>query len=90
MLVVYGVGSWLGNLYRGESRGRGRRRRYFHSLRSIEALLLKAPEDDARMSDRDRGMLIVTTSGLRVWATGIGSSLREVGNDPPVADTRHS
>ncbi|BEI84160.1 hypothetical protein CcaverHIS002_0407640 [Cutaneotrichosporon cavernicola] len=56
---------------------KGRRRRYFHSLRDIEELLLKAPEDDALMSDKDRGLLIVTTSGLRVWATGIGSGVRQ-------------
>lgn len=78
MLLLYGVFGWLRRIYAGEGRNKGRRRRYFHSLRAIEELLLKAPEDDVRMSDKDRGLLIVTTSGLRVWAAGIGSGVREV------------
>ncbi len=78
VLLLYGVWGWLRRLYVGEGRNKGRRRRYFHSVRALEELLLKAPEDDVRMSDKDRGLLIVTTSGLRVWATGIGSANREV------------
>ncbi|KLT44268.1 NCA2-domain-containing protein [Cutaneotrichosporon oleaginosum] len=77
VLLLYGIWGWLRRLYVGEGRKKGRRRRYFHSLRAIEELLLKAPEDDVRMSDKDRGLLIVTTSGLRVWAAGIGSGVRE-------------
>ncbi|GMK59437.1 hypothetical protein CspeluHIS016_0800430 [Cutaneotrichosporon spelunceum] len=77
VLLLYGFCGWLQRVYAGEGRQKGRHRRYFHSLRAIEELLLKAPEDNALMSDKDRGLLIVTTSSLREWATGIGSAVRE-------------
>jgi hypothetical protein len=48
-------------------------------MRNVERLLLTAPEDEARMSDKDRGLIIVSVSGLRTWATGISSARREVG-----------
>jgi nuclear-control-of-ATPase protein 2 len=46
-------------------------------MREVERLLLTAPEDDTRMSDRDRGLIIVSVSGLRTWAVGISSRRRE-------------
>jgi hypothetical protein len=38
---------------------------------------LTAPEDEHEMTQRDRGLLIVSVSGMRTWAAGLGSS-REV------------
>lgn len=32
------------------------------------------------MSDRERGRLIVSVSGMRTWAAGLGGSKREVGS----------
>lgn len=46
-------------------------------MRDIERILLTAPEDDQEMTQRDRGLLIVSVSGMRTWAAGLGSS-REV------------
>jgi hypothetical protein len=42
------------------------------------------------MTQRDRGLLIVSVSGMRTWAAGLGSS-REVGSIlGNFADVRHS
>lgn len=38
---------------------------------------MTAPEDEHEMTQRDRGLLIVSVSGMRTWAAGLGSS-REV------------
>lgn len=46
-------------------------------MRDVERILLTAPEDDQEMTQRDRGLLIVSVSGMRTWAAGLGSS-REV------------
>lgn len=78
VLVVYALWGWLRGIVRGENRGKGRRRRYFNGLREVERLLIESPEDNSRMSDRDRGTLIVSVSGLRTWAAGITSTRREV------------
>ena len=43
----------------------------------MERILLTAPEDEHEMTQRDRGLLIVSVSGMRTWAAGLGSS-REV------------
>ncbi|WVR04733.1 hypothetical protein IAU60_001744 [Kwoniella sp. DSM 27419] len=76
-LVLYGLGGWLRGVWRGEKRGKGRKREYFNGLRSIERLLITAPKDSQEMSDKDRGLLIVSVSGLRTWAAGLGGSGRE-------------
>jgi nuclear-control-of-ATPase protein 2 len=33
VLILYGFGGWLKGVWRGEQRGKGRRRRYFNGLR---------------------------------------------------------
>jgi nuclear-control-of-ATPase protein 2 len=33
VLILYGLGGWLKGVWRGEQRGKGRRRRYFNGLR---------------------------------------------------------
>ena len=76
-LILYGVGGYLRSAWKGEKRGKARRRRYFNGVRDIERILLTAPEDDQEMTQRDRGLLIVSVSGMRTWAAGLGSS-REV------------
>ncbi|KAL1407260.1 Nuclear control of ATPase protein 2 [Vanrija albida] len=77
VLVVWALWGWLRGIVRGENRGKGRRRRYFNGMREVERLLIVSPEDNSRMSDRDRGTLIVSVSGLRTWAAGITSTRRE-------------
>ncbi|RSH79789.1 Nuclear control of ATPase protein 2 [Apiotrichum porosum] len=77
VLLLWGAWGWVSSLWTGENRGKSRRRRYFHGMRNVERLLLTAPEDEARMSDKDRGLIIVSVSGLRTWATGISSARRE-------------
>ncbi|WVQ98162.1 hypothetical protein IAU59_005284 [Kwoniella sp. CBS 9459] len=76
-LVLYGLGGWFRGVWRGEKRGKGRRRQYFNGVRSIERLLITSPKDAQEMSDKDRGLLIVSVSGLRTWATGLGGDNRE-------------
>ncbi|RSH92300.1 Nuclear control of ATPase protein 2 [Saitozyma podzolica] len=83
VLILYGFGGWLKGVWRGEQRGKGRRRRYFNGLRDIERLLLTTPKHDEEMSDRDRGLLIVSVSGLRTWAGGLGGN-----RDPFLGDLR--
>ncbi len=46
--------------------------------RDVERLLITSPKDEQEMLDRDRGLLIVSVSGMRSWATGLGGSNREV------------
>jgi nuclear-control-of-ATPase protein 2 len=77
VLVLWGVWNWVVTSWRGEHRGKARVRRYFTGLRDVERILITAPEDDARLSNRDRGMIIVSVSGLRTWAVGMGSSTRQ-------------
>lgn len=77
ILVLWMVWGWIRNLTSGAKRGKGRKRRYFYGMRSIERLLITSTKEDGRMNDRDRGMLIVDVSGLRVWAAGIKRSKRE-------------
>lgn len=59
----------------------------------MERILLTAPEEEDQMTQRDRGLLIVSVSGMRTWAAGLGSS-RDVrflsGKNGRVADLRHS
>ncbi|KAK4683942.1 nuclear control of ATPase protein 2, partial [Tremellales sp. Uapishka_1] len=74
VLILYGIGGWLQGVWRGEKRGKAQRRRYFNGLRDIEKLLLTYPKNEEEMTDRDRGLLIVSVSGLRSWATGLGGS----------------
>ncbi|OCF33869.1 hypothetical protein I316_04581 [Kwoniella heveanensis BCC8398] len=76
-LVLYGLGGWFRGVWRGEKRGKGRKRQYFNGVRSIERLLITAPKDTQEMSDKDRGLLIVSVSGLRTWATGLSGNNRE-------------
>lgn len=76
-LILYGLGGYLRSAWKGEKRGKQRRRRYFNGLRDVERILLTAPEDEHEMTQRDRGLLIVSVSGMRTWAAGLGSS-REV------------
>lgn len=80
-LILYGLGGYVRSAWKGEKRGKGRRRRYFTGLRDVERILLTAPEDNQEMTQRDRGLLIVSLSGMRTWAAGLGSS-REVSNWP--------
>ncbi|KAK8847520.1 hypothetical protein IAR55_005378 [Kwoniella newhampshirensis] len=77
VLVLYGLQGWLQGVWKGEKRGKGRRREYFNGLRSIERLLITAPKGKEEMSDRDRGLLIVSVSGMRTWAAGLGGSSRD-------------
>ncbi|WVQ83182.1 hypothetical protein IAT38_005321 [Cryptococcus sp. DSM 104549] len=76
VLVLYGLGGWLQGVWKGEKRGKGRKRAYFNGLRSIERLLITSPKDAQEMPDRDRGLLIVNVSGMRTWATGLAGSAR--------------
>jgi nuclear-control-of-ATPase protein 2 len=76
-LILYGLGGYLRSAWKGEKRGKTRRRRYFNGLRDVERILLTAPEEEQQMTQRDRGLLIVSVSGMRTWAAGLGSS-REV------------
>ncbi|AFR97473.1 hypothetical protein CNAG_04746 [Cryptococcus neoformans var. grubii H99] len=75
LLILYGFGGWLQGVWKGEKRGKSRRQAYFHSLRSIERLLITSPE--AEMTHRDRGLLIISVSSLRSWAIVLGASKRE-------------
>ncbi|KIR60442.1 hypothetical protein I314_03737 [Cryptococcus bacillisporus CA1873] len=75
LLILYGFGGWLQGIWKGEKRGKSRRRAYFHSLRSIERLLITSP--DGEMTHRDRGLLIISVSNLRSWAVVLGASKRE-------------
>lgn len=77
ILVLWMVWGWVRDLTSGANRGKGRKRRYFYGMRSIERLLITSTNEDGRMDDRDRGMLIVDVSGLRVWAAGMKRSRRE-------------
>ncbi|WWC86785.1 uncharacterized protein L201_001664 [Kwoniella dendrophila CBS 6074] len=76
LLVLYGLGGWLRGVWKGEKRGKGRKKQYFNGLRSIERLLITSPKDSEEMSNKDRGLLIVSVSNLRTWSTGLvpGSS----------------
>ncbi|ORX33993.1 ATP synthase regulation protein NCA2-domain-containing protein [Kockovaella imperatae] len=74
VLILYGVGGWLRGFWRGEQRGKSRRKTYFYGLRDIERLLLVAPKKGEEMSVQDRGLLIVAVSGLRSWARGMGAT----------------
>ncbi|WWC59570.1 uncharacterized protein I303_102126 [Kwoniella dejecticola CBS 10117] len=77
LLVLYGLGGWLRGVWRGEKRGKARKKQYFNGLRSIERLLITSPKDVQEMSDRDRGLVIISVSSLRTWATGLSGSSRE-------------
>ena len=46
--------------------------------RDIERLLLTSPKHGEELSDRGRGLLIVSVSGMRSWAAGLSGSNREV------------
>lgn len=43
----------------------------------IERLLITAPKKEEKMSDKDRGLLIVGVSGMRSWAAGLSGAGRE-------------
>lgn len=43
----------------------------------IERILLTAPKAQDEMSDRDRGLLIVSVTGMRTWAAGLGGTRRD-------------
>lgn len=92
-LILYGLGGYLRSAWKGEKRGKHRRRRYFNGIRDVERILLTAPEDENEMTQRDRGLLIVSVSGMRTWAAGLGNS-REVSYLPAfknnVTNCRHS
>ncbi|WWD00724.1 hypothetical protein V866_007659 [Kwoniella sp. B9012] len=77
LLVLYGLGGWLRGVWRGEKRGKGRKKQYFNGLRSIERLLITSPKAVDDMSNRDRGLLIISVSNLRTFATGLPGSSRE-------------
>ncbi|WRT64668.1 uncharacterized protein IL334_001602 [Kwoniella shivajii] len=77
LLVLYGLGGWLQGVWRGEKRGKGRKRTYFNGLRSIERLLITSPKHAQELSEKDRGLLIVSVSGMRTWATGLSGNSRE-------------
>lgn len=77
ILILWMVWGWVRNLTSDSNRGKGRKRRYFFGMRSIERLLITSTSDEGRMNDRDRGMLIVEVSGLRVWAAGMKAYKRE-------------
>lgn len=78
MLVLWGVWNQLSKALSGENRGKGRKKRYFFGMRNVERILITSPEEDARLDNRDRGLLIVSVSGLRMWAVGLRSSIRQV------------
>lgn len=46
-------------------------------LREIERIILTAPKNSQELPDRDRGLLIVSMTGLRTWAAGLGGGSRE-------------
>ncbi|WVW78335.1 hypothetical protein I302_100289 [Kwoniella bestiolae CBS 10118] len=77
LLVLYGLGGWMRGVWRGEKRGKGRKKQYFNGLRSIERLLITSPKAVDDMSDRDRGLLIISVSNLRTFAAGLPGSSRE-------------
>ncbi|EIW71171.1 hypothetical protein TREMEDRAFT_27296 [Tremella mesenterica DSM 1558] len=79
VLILYGLGGWLRGVYRGEKRGKTRRRRYFNGMRSVdlERLLITSPKSEEKMSDEAHGLLIVSVSGMRTWAAGLGGASRE-------------
>jgi hypothetical protein len=58
----------------------------------IERILLTAPKKTQELPDRDRGLLIVSVTGMRTWAAGLGGSGREafLGDLRMVEDTRLS
>lgn len=90
MLILYGLGGWFKGVWKGEKRGKSRRRNYFNGLRwvsgfehclrprDIERLLITAPKKDVQMSEKDRGLLIVGVSGMRNWASGLSGNSKEV------------
>ncbi|ORY20910.1 ATP synthase regulation protein NCA2-domain-containing protein [Naematelia encephala] len=77
VLVLYGLGGWLRAAWRGEQRGKGRKREYFNGVRDIERLLITSPKHEEAMSDRDRGLLIVGVSRMRTWAAGLGGGTKD-------------
>ncbi|WWC68050.1 uncharacterized protein I206_101969 [Kwoniella pini CBS 10737] len=77
LLILYGLGGWLRGVWRGEKRGKGRKKQYFDGLRSIERLLITSPKDVQEMTNKDRGLVIISVSSLRTWATGLPGNSRE-------------
>ncbi|ODN79548.1 hypothetical protein L202_03503 [Cryptococcus amylolentus CBS 6039] len=77
LLVLYAAGGWLQGIWKGEKRGKGRRRQYWNSLRDIERLLITAPHHQSEMGPLGQGLLIVGVSNLRDWAKGMAGGKRE-------------
>jgi nuclear-control-of-ATPase protein 2 len=74
VLVLYGLSGYLRSIWKGEKRGKSRRRKYFNGMRDVERILLTAPKNEQELSERERGLLIVSVSGMRTWAAGLGST----------------
>lgn len=93
LLVLYGLWGWAKGVWTGEKRGKSRRIAYSTALRDTERIILTATAgagagagggslgdsqvDQKAMSDKDRGLLLLSVGRVRVWAAGLRGRSRE-------------
>ncbi|KAJ9116572.1 hypothetical protein QFC20_000504 [Naganishia adeliensis] len=77
LLVLYGLGGWFRRVWNGENRGKTRRMAYVRGVRDIERLLLTTGKVEQEMTDRDRGLLLLSVGGMRAWAAGLRGQHKE-------------
>ncbi|KAJ9125559.1 hypothetical protein QFC22_000521 [Naganishia vaughanmartiniae] len=77
LLVLYGIGGWAKRAWNGENRGKSRRMAYVRGIRDVERMLLTAGKVEQEMSDRERGLLILSVGGMRAWAAGLRGQHKE-------------
>lgn len=77
LLVLYGIGGWMKRAWNGENRGKSRRMAYVRGIRDVERMLLTSGKVEQEMSDRERGLLILSVGGMRAWAAGLRGQHKE-------------
>ncbi|KAJ9109213.1 hypothetical protein QFC21_000542 [Naganishia friedmannii] len=77
LLVLYGIGGWMKRAWNGENRGKSRRMAYVRGIRDVERMLLTTGKVEQEMSDRERGLLILSVGGMRAWAAGLRGQHKE-------------